>query len=236
MKSILIVIPTYNEALNIGNLIDIVQDELKGNDFSILVVDDNSQDETRDIVKRKLLLYKNIFLLYREQKLGLASAYIDGFKYGLANNYDYIIQMDADFSHNPKYLSTIIDKLSKYDVVIGSRNIKHGRASGWSFFRNLISKGGSIYSKIILSCPINDLTGGFNGWRSEILKNIGLDEIISKGYCFQIEMKYRAYKNNANIAEFPIIFENRKFGKSKMSKRIFLEALINVVKLKINLK
>ena len=104
------------------------------------------------------------------------------------------------------------------------------------FFRNLISKGGSIYSKIILSCPINDLTGGFNGWRSEILKNIGLDEIISKGYCFQIEMKYRAYKNNANIAEFPIIFENRKFGKSKMSKRIFLEALINVVKLKINLK
>ena len=139
MKSVLIVIPTYNEALNIGNLIDIVQDELKGNDFSILVVDDNSQDETRDIVKRKLLLYKNIFLLYREQKLGLASAYIDGFKYGLANNYDYIIQMDADFSHNPKYLSTIIDKLSKYDVVIGSRNIKHGRVSGWSFFRNLIS-------------------------------------------------------------------------------------------------
>ena len=235
MKSILMVIPTYNEALNIGNLIDLTQKELKGYNFSILIVDDNSQDETRNIIKYKQLLYKNIYLLCREKKLGLASAYIEGFKYGLAYNFDYIIQMDGDLSHNPRYLTAFINNLAKYDVVIGSRNIEDGRVLGWSFFRNLISKGGSIYSKIILSCPINDLTGGFNGWRSEVLKSIPLDKIISKGYCFQIEMKYRAYKNNANIIEFPIIFENRKFGKSKMNKKIFFEALINIIKLRLGI-
>ena len=133
---------------------------------------------------------------------------------------------------NLKYLPTMFEKLKNNDVVIASRNIKGGKTVGWGLLRNLISKGGSLYSKLVLNCPINDLTGGFNGWRKEIIEKINLDKIISKGYSFQIEMKYRAYKNNAKVEEFPIIFIDRRFGKSKMSKSIFFEAMINILKMR----
>ena len=128
----------------------------------------------------------------------------------------------------------IFHKLKVYDVVIGSRNIKGGSVPDWPVVRNLISKLGSIYSKVILNCPINDLTGGFNGWSKDILDKINLDTIISRGYSFQIEMKYKAFKNNAKILEIPIIFHDRKFGKSKMSKKIFFEALLNVIKIRFS--
>ena len=236
MKSTLIIIPTYNEAQNIGDLLEKIEETLKGENFSILIVDDNSIDNTQEIVESKKKIYKNVFMLKRNKKLGLASAYIDGFNFGLARNFDNFIQMDADFSHNPVYLPEFIIKLKNNDVVIGSRNIKHGNVIGWSFIRNLISKGGSLYSKIVLNCPICDFTGGYNGWTKNTLLKIEFDKIVSKGYCFQIEMKYRAYKNNAKIAEFPIIFENRKFGESKMNKKIFIEALFNILKLKFILK
>ena len=176
--------------------------------------------------------YENLFLFKRESKRGLASAYIDGFSYGIGLGFDYFIQMDADFSHNPDYLSELIDKLKTYDYVIGSRNIPKGRVIGWTFLRKFISKGGSIYSKLILNCSINDLTGGFNGWRKDVLLKIGLNNIISKGYCFQLEMKYRAFRLGFNYIEIPIVFENRKYGISKMSFKIFIEALLNTVKLR----
>ena len=232
----LIIIPTYNEEQNIKEIIDKIEQVLNSVDFSILVVDDNSKDKTPFLVSESMKKYSNIMLLNRNGKLGLASAYIDGIKYGIEKGFDSFIEMDADFSHNPKYLPIMFENLSNYDLVIGSRNIKDGSVVGWGLARNIISKGGSLYSKLILNCPINDLTGGFNGWKLDLINKIGLDNIISKGYCFQIEMKYRAYKNNAKIKEFPIIFEDRKYGKSKMSKQIFIEAFLNIIKLKFLVK
>ena len=230
----LIIIPTYNEAENIKKLIPEIYKNLVNFDFSILIVDDSPNDET--INEANKFSKDNLFILKRNSKNGLASAYIDGMNYGLNNNYDAFIEFDADFSHDPKYLPEMLDKLQDNDVVIGSRNIKGGKVVGWSFVRNLISKGGSLYSKIILNCPINDLTGGFNGWRKETIEKIGLNRIISKGYCFQIEMKYRAHLNNAKIIEFPIVFKDRVIGESKMDKAIFFEALINILKLKLKIK
>jgi len=228
----LIIIPTFNEELNIKNIIERIFDNLSNRDFSILVVDDNSKDNTAKIVKEMQKTISNLYLLERGGKYGLASAYIDGFKYGADLGYKAFIQMDADFSHNPEYLPIFFDKLEENDVVIGSRNIQGGRVVNWGIIRNLISKGGSLYSRLVLNCPIKDLTGGFNGWRLDILNKIGLNNIISRGYSFQIEMKYRAYKAEAQILEFPIVFEDRKFGKSKMNKRIFFEALLNVIKIR----
>lgn len=232
----LIIIPTYNEKDNITSIIDEIEIVMKDYDISILVVDDASTDGTVELIENKIFLYNNIHLLKRNGKFGLASAYIDGFKYGIELGFDTFIQMDADFSHNPSYIPVMLEKLETNDVVIGSRNIKGGKIYGWGIIRNLISKGGSLYSKIILNCPINDLTGGFNGWHLDILNKINLDSIISKGYCFQIEMKYKAFKNKAKIVEFPIVFEDRKFGKSKMSKSIFFEALFNILKIRLTTK
>lgn len=228
----LIVIPTYNEELNIKAIIEKINLILSRYDFSILVVDDNSKDDTANIVKNLQKQYENLYLLQRGGKYGLASAYIDGFKYGADLGYKAFIQMDADFSHNPDYLPLMLEKNQENDVVIGSRNVKGGKVIGWNLLRYLVSKGGSLYSRIILKCPIMDLTGGFNAWKLDILNKIGLNNIISKGYSFQIEMKYRAYVLGAQIAEFPIVFEDRKFGKSKMNKRIFFEALLNVIKIR----
>lgn len=228
----LIVIPTYNEELNIKAIIEKINLILSRYDFSILVVDDNSKDDTANIVKNLQKQYENLYLLQRGGKYGLASAYIDGFKYGADLGYKAFIQMDADFSHNPDYLPLMLEKIQENDVVIGSRNVKGGKVIGWNLLRYLVSKGGSLYSRTILKCPIMDLTGGFNAWRLDILNKIGLNNIISKGYSFQIEMKYRAYVLGAQIAEFPIVFEDRKFGKSKMNKRIFFEALLNVIKIR----
>ncbi len=230
----LIIIPTYNESPNIEKLINTIYSTLTNKEFSILIVDDSSADGTYEIVQSLKSKYDTLLSIQRPEKLGLAGAYIDGFKYGLNHNFDAFIQMDADFSHSPEYLNTMIEYLDSYDVVIGSRNIKGGSAPDWSLLRHIISKGGSIYSKLILSCPINDLTGGFNGWKKEVLEKINLDNIISTGYVFQIEMKYKAYKNKFKIKEFPIVFPDRRQGNSKMSKAIFIEALINVIRLRLN--
>lgn len=230
---VLIAIPTYNEAENIERLILEINDALRNHfSYSILVVDDASSDGTAQIVIDLMKKFENLKILQRNGKFGLASAYLMAFRQGIEEGFDAFIEMDADFSHNPSYLPLMFEKLVDYDVVIGSRNIKEGGVRGWSLLRNIISKGGSLYSRIILNCPVRDLTGGFNGWRREIFDKVGLENIISNGYAFQIEMKYRAFKKGAKIFEFPIIFEDRKFGKSKMSKKIFLEALLNVFKIK----
>ena len=225
-----IIIPTYNEAQNIKNLIPEIFKYLNGIDFSILIVDDSSNDGTTDEVKK--FNKENIFILSRPSKSGLATAYIEGMKYAIDKGFDCFVEFDADFSHDPKYLPLMIEKLKENDVVIGSRNIKGGKVVGWSILRNFISKGGSLYSRIILNCPIHDLTGGFNGWNKNIIEKIGLDNIISRGYCFQIEMKYRAYLQKAKITEFPIVFKDRLYGQSKMDKSIFIEALFNILKLR----
>lgn len=226
----LVIIPTYNEALNIKFIINEIFKTCP--DINILIVDDNSPDGTAEIVHQ--MLDKRIYILKRTKKQGLASAYIEGFKKGIDLEFNRFIQMDADFSHKPEYLPLMLENLKKYDFVIGSRNIKGGGVQNWSFFRNLISKAGSLYSKIILFCPINDLTGGFNGWRKEVLEGISLNNIISLGYSFQIELKYKAYKKGFKYIEFPIIFPDRKYGESKMSKDIFFEALKNVVKIRFS--
>lgn len=226
----LVIIPTYNEALNIKFIINEIFKTCP--DINILIVDDNSPDGTAEIVHQ--MLDKRIYILKRTKKQGLASAYIEGFKKGIDLGFNRFIQMDADFSHKPEYLPLMLENLKKYDFVIGSRNIKGGGVQNWSFFRNLISKAGSLYSKIILFCPINDLTGGFNGWRKEVLEGINLNNIISLGYSFQIELKYKAYKKGFKYIEFPIIFPDRKYGESKMSKDIFFEALKNVVKIRFS--
>ena len=230
----IVIIPTYNEKENISELINEISNNLVGYNFSILVVDDGSPDGTAETVEN--LNKANVFILKRDGKKGLASAYIDGIKYSIEKGFDAFIEFDADFSHNPKYLPQMIEYLKDNDVVIGSRNVKGGCSKGWTLLRKLISKGGSLYSRLVLSCPIKDLTGGFNGWRLDVINKINLDSIISSGYCFQIEMKYRAFLNNAKIFEFPIVFEDRKFGQSKMSKSIFIEALFNVLKLRLKLR
>ena len=202
---ILIIIPTYNEIQNIEKLINKIFTLNPA--VNILVVDDNSPDGTGDAVKK--IINKNysdrLFLLERPEKSGLASAYITGFKWGMERGYDVFIEMDADFSHDPKYLGDMIGIANDHDCVIASRYVKNGGVRGWGLIRKIISKGGSLYSRIILGIPIKDLTGGFNLWKKNVLERIGLDDMISNGYLFQIELKYRAFKNNFKIVETPIV-------------------------------
>lgn len=229
---IIVVIPTYNEAENIEAICQEILKHLPT--ANIIIVDDNSQDGTEKIVR--LLSQKNnqIRFISRKGKIrNFAQSYLEGLKEALKNNADYIIQMDADFSHNPKYLPLMIDKLKNCDVVIGSRYIKGGGTKKWSFFRRLISRSGNIYSRIFSGLPLADSTAGFVGWKSETLKKIDLDKISSDGYGFQIEMKFYAHKNGAEIKEIPIVFTERKFGASKMKKRIVLEAAITCLKLAV---
>lgn len=222
---LLVIIPTYNEIENITKIVPEVFKVIP-QDAGILIVDDGSPDGTAAAVKKMQEEYKKrLNLLERKEKSGLANAYITGFKWGFENGYDVLCEMDADFSHKPEYLPALYEAMQTNDVAIGSRNIKGGAVEGWSALRNFISKGGSLYSRLVLGCPVKDLTGGFNMWKKEALEKIGLDTIISKGYSFQIEMKYKAYEAGCAIKEIPIIFPDRKFGESKMSKGIFMEAL-----------
>ena len=222
---LLVIIPTYNEIDNISKIVPEVFNVLPEN-AGILIVDDGSPDGTAKAVKEMQKTYsERLSLLERKEKSGLANAYITGFKWGFENGYDVLCEMDADFSHKPEYLPQLYEAIQTNDVAIGSRNIKGGAVEGWSALRNFISKGGSLYSRMVLGCPVKDLTGGFNMWRKDALEKIGLDTIISKGYSFQIEMKYKAYKAGCSIKEIPIIFPARVAGESKMSKGIFMEAL-----------
>ncbi len=225
-----ILIPTYNEAENIKKLILKIFEIVP--EICLFIIDDNSPDNTAEIVHS--MCDKRIFILKRTKKQGLASAYKDGFRYAKNLGFNAFIQMDADFSHNPAYLPLMLQNLKKYDFVVASRNIKGGKTENWGILRKLISKAGSFYSKMVLTCPINDLTGGFNGWNLNVINEIDMENLISKGYSFQIEMKYRAYKNGFKFIEFPIVFPNRKNGVSKMNKEIFFEALKNVVKIRFS--
>jgi dolichol-phosphate mannosyltransferase len=232
---LLITVPTYNEAENIEAFIRAVfavfAVSAKNPDFAeLLVIDDNSPDGTAAIVEKLIPEYApRLHILKRQKKEGLGAAYLAAFDWGLSRGYDAFLEMDADFSHKPEYIIPMVEKISAgYDVVIGSRNVKGGAVEGWTFLRNFISKGGSLYSRLVLGLPIRDLTGGFNLWNKTALEKIGLKTIISTGFAFQIEMKYKAHRSGCAIYELPIIFPDRKLGKSKMSKKILLEAFIKI--------
>ena len=224
---VLIVIPTYNEVENLPNLVPEILRVTPGA-VNLLVVDDNSPDGTGALADRLASEHPRVHVLHREKKMGLGTAYVNGFKWGLGQGYDAIVEMDADFSHNPKYLPDMLKLLYDHDVVIGSRYVDGGGTLNWGLGRRMLSRGGSFYSRAILAAPIRDFTGGFNGWKRKVLEEVHLDSLRSDGYSFQIELKYRAFCRKFKIKEFPIVFEDRKVGKSKMNKKIVFEALARV--------
>ena len=222
----LVIIPTYNELENMQALLPALMQ--LNEKFDVLVADDSSPDKTADFVAEFAKQNSRVHLLLRKQKNGLGQAYIAGFKWGLQNNYDAIIEMDADFSHRPEDLIKILQALETEDVVIGSRYVPGGQTVNWGLIRKMISRGGGIYSRMILGYPVQDWTGGFNGWKAQVLKDIGLDTIRSNGYSFQIELKYKAQKQGYKVKEIPIVFEDRRVGQSKMSLKIVIEAFYKV--------
>ena len=230
----LIIIPTYNESDNIEKLLDLISRTDPA--AHVLIVDDNSPDRTYEIVERLMQTSYpgRLFLLKRAGKLGLGTAYIAGFKWALARDYDYIFEMDADFSHDPKYLPAFLAAIQTHDLVLGSRYVPGGGVKNWGLLRKFISRGGSLYARTILGLSLRDLTGGFKCFRREVLEAIDLDSIKSNGYSFQIEMTYRACCKGFRIFETPIVFEDRTAGKSKMSRKIFLEAVLMVWKLRLD--
>lgn len=223
MAKSLVVIPTYNEKENISKLVKEILG--LGQGFHILIIDDNSPDGTGQVIDGLADEFKEVRVCHRKKKMGLGSAYLTGFGLALESGFDYIIEMDADFSHDPKSLSKFLEMFNKgYDVVIGSRYIKGGGVSNWSGDRKALSKYANIYARIVTRLPVRDTTGGFNGYRRSVLETIDLESVRSNGYAFQIEMKYRAWKKGFKLVEFPIIFSERKHGKSKMGKQIIWEA------------
>jgi dolichol-phosphate mannosyltransferase len=218
-----IVMPTYNEAENLEPLIS----EILGlhPDLNIIVVDDNSPDGTGEIAARLSHHDSRIHVIHRPKKAGLGTAYVAGFKEALTRNADPIFEMDADFSHNPKYLKDLLKAAENADLVIGSRYLRGVRVEGWRFRRLLLSKFANIYVSYIMVKPIWDFTGGFRCYRRQILETLDLDSIRSDGYAFQIEMAYRTFKHGFKVTEVPILFKERKNGYSKISRKVIWEAL-----------
>jgi dolichol-phosphate mannosyltransferase len=229
-KKVLVIIPTYNEVDNLPKLIPrvLAQDE----NIDVLIIDDNSPDGTADFVSNEMKNNSRIKLIRREKKMGLGTAYITGFKYALENSYDYIFEMDADFSHNPAEIPNFLKELENYDLVLGSRYIEGVNVVNWPMQRLMLSKFANIYSSFVTGMSIKDATGGYKAFRKEVLQAIDLDEIKSNGYSFQIEMTFKAWKKGFRIKEISIIFVDRVKGTSKMSKKIVREAIIMVWKLR----
>ena len=226
MSNTLIIIPTYNESNNIERiLINIVNLYA---DCDILVVDDNSPDGTHLIVEKNMTKYQNINLIIRKSKSGLGSAYIDAFNFAINNSYKRVIQIDADLSHNPKDIKRLLSESEQYDLIIGSRYISGISIINWPLSRLILSYLANIYARFFTGMTIKDCTGGFKCFDINVIKSINLENINSQGYSFQIEMNYMAYKNNFKIKEIPIVFTDRTIGKSKMSKKIILEAILVV--------
>ncbi len=229
----IVVIPTYNEKENIGNIIEAIF--LLNQGFHVLVIDDNSPDGTSAIVRGLQKKFPNeLFLEERIGKLGLGTAYIHGFKWAYSRGYRYIFEMDADFSHNPEDLDRLYEAcaIGNADVAVGSRYVEGGGNVNWPWDRILLSKGGSLYTRLITQMPVKDPTAGFVCYRKEVLETINLDEILFVGYAFQIEMKFAAWKLGFKIKEVPIIFKDRKLGASKMNKGIVKEGILGVLNLR----
>ena len=235
MKDALVIIPTYNERENIEAMVRKVMS--LSHPFDLLIIDDGSPDGTADIVRDLQLEYPNrLHLETRKGKLGLGTAYIHGFKYALRHNYEFIFEMDCDFSHNPEDLIRLYNAcaLEGYDVAIGSRYVQGVNVVNWPMSRVLMSYFASSYVRLITGMPIHDTTAGFKCYRRKVLKTIQLNKIRFVGYAFQIEMKFLAYKYGFKIKEVPIIFTDRTKGESKMSSGIFKEAVLGVLKMKVS--
>lgn len=229
----LVIIPTYNEKENISSILKVVF-ELPEN-FHVLIVDDGSPDGTAEIVRDLQLVYpKRLYLEERKGKLGLGTAYIHGFKWALSHGYEFVFEMDADFSHNPNDLLRLYHacKVQGADVAVGSRYVKGGGFVNWPANRILLSKGGSLYTRMITWLPVKDPTAGFVCYKSDVLEAIDFDNITFVGYAFQIEMKFAAWKLGFRIKEVPIIFQDRTQGKSKMNKGIVKEGILGVLNLR----
>ena len=228
MKKI-VIIPTYNEKENIAAIINAVI--VLGNQYHVLVVDDGSPDGTANIVKELMQAHPDkIFIQERVGKLGLGTAYIHGFKWALANQYDYIFEMDADFSHNPLDLDRLLAACENgADVAIGSRYVKGGATENWPLDRLIYSKGGSLYTRMITGMPVKDPTAGFICYKNKVLAAMQLDHVNFIGYAFQIEMKFASWRLGFKLKEVPITFIDRKIGISKMSKGIIKEAVLGVI-------
>ncbi len=230
MRSI-VCIPTYNERENILQMIDAVHALVP--DTHILVIDDGSPDGTSELVAQRRSTDERVHLITRSGKLGLGTAYCAGFAYALDHGFDVILQMDADFSHDPKDLLRLLEEIQTYDLVIGSRYIQGVNVINWPMSRLLLSWFANVYTRVITGMPVADATGGFKCFRSDVLRKINLTKIRSNGYAFQIEMNYKAWRSGARVLEIPIIFMDRVHGVSKMSKNIVYEAAFLVWKLKL---
>ena len=233
MNRILVIIPTYNEAENITKIIPEVLANSNGEDvFNVLVVDDNSPDGTANLVEA--MNNPDVFVLRREKKSGLGTAYVAGFRYAIERNYDCVFEMDADFSHDPKYLMDFIVKIKEgYDLVIGSRYIHGVSVLNWPIGRLILSYMASVYTRMVTGLKVKDTTAGFMCYKISALKQIDLNEVRSNGYSFQIEMKFKCYKKGFRIFEVPILFIDRREGESKMSRKVVYEAYFMVWKLKL---
>jgi dolichol-phosphate mannosyltransferase len=239
MMRALLIIPTYNERDNIARMISDVlaqQERVPEVSLNILVVDDNSPDGTAEVVKEVQAHEtgddRHVHLLSRAGKMGLGTAYVAGFKFGLREGYDYIFEMDADFSHDPAEIPNFLREIKTYDLVIGSRYIPGASVANWPKSRLLLSYNANVYARLITGIPVKDATGGFKCFRRKVLETIDLDDIRSNGYAFQIEINFRAWRKGFTIREIPITFVDRQEGASKMSKAIVREAVTMVWKLK----
>jgi dolichol-phosphate mannosyltransferase len=229
----LVVTPTYNEKDNLVRFVEAVRGALPAAD--VLIVDDNSPDGTGAIADALAAKDAQVRVMHRAGKLGLGTAYTQAFTRGIAEGYDRFFEMDADLSHDVRYLPAFVQALDAgFDVVIGSRNIPGGNVEGWGAGRHFISKGGSFYSRAILGLPVRDLTSGYKAYSLRALQAIALDEVHSNGYSFQIEMTYRALRHGMTVKEVPIVFVDRTLGHSKMSRKVFLEAVVMVWKLRFD--
>jgi dolichol-phosphate mannosyltransferase len=228
----LIIIPTYNERDNVAAIAEAVLAVVPR--VNILFVDDGSPDGTGQLLDEMSARDPRVKVKHRAGKLGLGTAYLEGFRAGLEGGYEKLIEMDADFSHDPRYLPEMLRRIDDgADVVIGSRYVGGGGTANWGLGRKIISRGGGLYARTILGVPIRDLTAGFICYRRKVLETIDLAGIRSEGYGFQIEMKYRVLRAGFRVEEMPIVFVDRRVGQSKMSKRIFVEALTMVWKLRL---
>jgi dolichol-phosphate mannosyltransferase len=227
----IVISPTYNECKNVQSLIELILG--KHPEFHLLIVDDSSPDGTANKVKELQADYPNLHLEERPTKDGLGTAYIYGFKWAIEREYDRIVQMDADLSHDPNDVPRLVNLLDEHDLIVGSRYVEGVSVVNWPIRRLMLSYGANLYSRVITGMPIKDSTGGFKAWRREVLEELDLNAVRSQGYSFQIEMNFRTWCKGFRIKEVPIIFVDRTIGESKMSKNIVYEAIFMVWRLRI---
>ncbi len=227
----IVVVPTYNERPNLEPLVAAIRKQVPG--IHVLIVDDNSPDGTGRLADELAARYPgSVFTLHRPAKQGLGRAYTHAFRVLCGDNYDYIVQMDADFSHDPAYLPSLIEALEDHDLAMGSRYLRGVSVVNWDFKRLVLSKAASHYVRLVAGLPLKDATGGFRAWRTSALRSLDLDHVFSQGYLFQVEMAWRTHRQGLRVVEVPIIFYERRLGQSKVDLRIIWEAAVGVLRLR----